>query len=74
MLLRRDAGRLRGSLAKTEEPPERVTKRGQRFILRFDELPGSSPSIVSLTVAHPKANPRLTYIVIRYNMRLLNAN
>ncbi len=37
MLLRRDAGGLRGCLAEMEELPERVTKRGQRFILRFNQ-------------------------------------
>jgi len=41
MLLRRNASRHGGSFAETEEPPERVAKRGQRFILRFVNSPGS---------------------------------
>jgi hypothetical protein len=41
MLLCCNTSRLRGFFAKTEEPPERVTKRRQRFILRFVDSPGS---------------------------------
>lgn len=37
MLLRRDASGLRGCPAKMKELPERVSKRGERFILRFDQ-------------------------------------
>jgi hypothetical protein len=40
MLLRGDASLARGRLAKTQELPERVSKRGQCFILRFDQLLG----------------------------------
>ncbi len=40
ILLRRDAGRLGGFLAKTDEPQQRVTKRRKCFIVRLDELSG----------------------------------
>jgi hypothetical protein len=38
VLLGRDAGGLGGFLAETDEPPKRVTKRRQRFILRLADL------------------------------------
>ena len=35
MLLRRDAGRLGGLLAETQELPQRVAEFGQRFVIGF---------------------------------------
>lgn len=37
MLLRRDAGGLRGRFAEMQEFSQRITKRGQRFILCLAE-------------------------------------
>ena len=54
--------------------PERITKRGERFILRFDQkfvFRHDAPSLAGLP---PKARSHLTYIVLRHNMRFANAN
>lgn len=40
MMLRRDAGGLGRLFTETHELPQRVSKRGERFVLRFDQWSG----------------------------------